>query len=138
MPLFSPRETLAQKFTPKAIKLADIYKQKSGKTILPSSVRDQIQKTLTNAGFDPKKINGLVKENKALPKYKMEQVLNHLSKEKIYGFDQNPKIAINNYLKKERVKRMSIDSLKHDRVLESRQEILDPASRTPSRPKLPY
>ena len=119
MPLFA--QSMAQKFTPKEIKFSDIYKFGAKAKNLSGSVVTGAFETLKQNGFDESEINHIIRDDNHIPVLKMKKVVEILNRNNIYGFTQDPKILVQNYLTRERVKAQSIARIRKEHMLEQRQ-----------------
>ena len=119
------RQTNLQKYTPKTLKLSQLYRfatKSSGQ--IDSSVKEQIKKSLTQAGYSEEKIDKIIYHDPNLTPTEIQEISQHLNKSQIYGFTKNPTFLIKDYLNKERVKAQSIAGIRKEHMLESRQEPL--------------
>jgi len=116
------RQTNIQKYTPKTIKLSQLYKFAAKTDQMSPALQETIQKTLSQAGYNKDEINKLIYKDKGLPKMKMQAIFKELNQNKVYGFSQDPNLIIKSYLNKERVKAQSIARIRKEQMLESRGE----------------
>jgi len=117
------RQTNVEKYTPKKIKFFDLYKHSTGSGEPSDTVQAAAHQALTKAGFDDTTINKVIYENQAVPVDIMQKVAHQLNQSQVYGFYHDPKSNINNYLRKQMVKNMSIARVRKEQMLEQRSDI---------------
>ncbi len=127
MPLFG--SSRSQQFTPKQVKLSDLYKFSSSSKTAPNTVLNAARQGLKNAGFSDLEISKIVTNDAKIPVQRMKEVVSELNKCKVFGFDkQDPDIFVKNYLNKERVKAQNIARIRKEHMLEARDEDLGTSS----------
>lgn len=120
MPLFKP--TLVQQYTPKKIKLDDLYRANTGGQNLSLSQKEQAMSALKKAGWDEEKIRQTVFNNKPVAVSEMKQLASVLNNSRLFGFEKDQSFAIKNFLNKERVKAQNIAKIRKEHVLERMAE----------------
>ncbi|MEK7652945.1 MAG: hypothetical protein AAB358_00455 [Patescibacteria group bacterium] len=127
-------------FKPKKIKFFDLYKHATKNDFSPTA-REEIQKTLTQAGYTSRQISNVLFDNEPTEVKEIKKITQHLVDSKAMGFDEkNPRSLVDSYVKKEMIRQRNLSRVMHDRMMESFQEELMPktgGSNTPSAPKGP-
>jgi hypothetical protein len=118
------QQSATQKFTPKSIKLENLYKTTTGGKAMSASTVMSAAKALKQAGFEEKKIRQALYNNQELSVSEMKTVAGALNKAKVFGFTKDPKRVIEQHLNKERVKAQNIARIRSEHILEAGQEEL--------------
>jgi len=119
MPLFS--KTQIQKFSPKTVKLASIYKQALNRKNLAPSDKIKIMKALQDSGYDYTAASKIL-SGKSLTIGQAKEVALGLSKSGIEGFDQDTNKLVNKYVRGEAIKRKNVAGRRRELMMESLQE----------------
>jgi hypothetical protein len=133
MPFF--QQSLKEKYTPKTIKLSKLYQANTKGKKLSGSVFDATQKTLQAAGFRDDKIRNILFKDQPVSVKEMKTIVEALNKNRVYGFERSPSLAIKDYLNKERVKAQSISGIIREHILEASEEDIDHYGTTSLNPK---
>lgn len=112
-------------FTPKRVKISDIYKHATKENELSDAAKTAAAKALEKAGYAPSHISKIVYNEKDMTIKEMKDVATHLNADKVRGFDQPPKFLVNSYLTKERVKKQTIARYIQERASEAQKQNLD-------------
>lgn len=89
---FKPSQSA--KFTPTKIKFADFYKSATQGGKLGGNVLTTVKETMRKAGYTDVQIAKMITANEALPVARIKEIATHLSRGKVYGFDQDPDRAV--------------------------------------------
>lgn len=119
---FKPSQSA--KFTPTKIKFADFYKSATQGGKLGGNVLTTVKETMRKAGYTDVQIAKMITANEALPVARIKEIATHLSRGKVYGFDQDPDRAVKKFLNQERVKAQSIAAIRKEHILEAAEENL--------------
>lgn len=133
MPLFKP--SLAEKFTPKKIKLSKLYTFNTGGDKLGGSLIGRASEALKLGGYNEEQIRNILYKDREISVAEMRRVAEIFNRAQIYGFEKTPEFAIKKYLNKERVKAQSIARIRREHILEAGQEDLAPYGTTSLNPK---
>lgn len=140
MPFF--RASPLKKFTPKTVKLTDIYTRQTGLKQLSPTAKNQAKEALAKAGYSEFQAGKIITENQALPVSKIKEVMGHLNRLKVSGFENNPKKSLAGYLRHESVKKKNIAERRQEYMLESMKDDFNSvkSAKPTRRPsvKLPY
>lgn len=116
-----------KKFEPKTIKMSDLYGQTSKYKDMPISIKKEIKKTLNDVGVSDDKANMVVEHDKPLTIKQMRAVTEQLHESNIIGFENDPKLIIKNYVKKETARRMNIARRRQEHMMEAISEDIEKA-----------
>lgn len=131
-----------KKFAPKTVRLADIYKQQTGLKNLSDTAKIQAKEALAKAGYGESQISKIITENQSIPVSKIKDVMSHLNRHKVSGFENSPRKSLETYIHKESVKKKNITERRKEYMLESMKHDFNQTktakpTRRPS-VKLPY
>lgn len=131
-----------KKFTPKTVKLTDIYARQTGLKQLSPTAKNQAREALAKAGYSELQASKIITENQALPVSKIKEVMGHLNRHKVSGFENNPEKSLAGYLRHEGVKKKNIAERRQEYMLESMKDDFNSvkSAKPTRRPsvKLPY
>lgn len=120
MPLL--RESSIKKFAPKTIRLEDLYSHANNRS-LPKSISNDIKKALRDAGVPDDKANMVLYNRKPLKVNEMKVLAKYLHQNKVAGFEKkDPKFLVESYVKHETNRKRNVARVRHENMLESRQE----------------
>ncbi len=105
-------------FRPKKITVPELYKHSTGAKDIGGGFKNDAIKALKNAGMNESEAAKIISGGRELTPEKAKIVSAHLSKNKIYGFNKDPKFLVEKYLRHEAVKRKNISRVMHERMLE--------------------
>lgn len=119
MPLFG--KTQIQKFSPKTVKLADLYKRALNRKGWAVSDKIKILKSLQAAGYDYATSSKIL-AGKNLTIAKAKEVAQGLSKAGLEGFKADTNKLVNKYVRGEAIKRKNVAGRRRELMMESLQE----------------
>lgn len=132
-PFFKPSNIA--KYTPKTIRFSQLYAHNTGaKKKVGPSVLFQAKEALTKAGVNENDVFKIISHDKPISVSQMKAVAEVMNRSKIYGFEKDPKNAINDLLNKERIKAQSIAGIIKEHSMEAMTEDLPEISTTSLNP----
>ena len=119
MPFFG--KTQIQKFSPKTVKLADLYKQALNRKKLAPSDKIKAMKALQAAGYDYTAASKII-SGKNLTIGQAKEVAADLSRASVTGFGEDTNKLVNKYVRSEAIKRKNVAGRRRELMMESLQE----------------